>query len=171
MTRSTSRHRLHLAWLLASVVTLFGCGGGGSSRSPVGTDTTPGPCAGGCADTSTKLTVSDVETVIAQAVAEAQAQGVDATIAVVDRVGNVLGIFQMAPQAVLVASAVDANNMPVIDGGLEGVTAANGVDAAAALAKAITGAFLSSEGNAFTTRTANQIVQENFNPGEMNQPA
>ena len=26
-------------------------------------------------------------------------------------------------------------------------------------------------GNAFTTRTANQIVQEHFNPGEINQPA
>ena len=36
---------------------------------------------------------------------------------------------------------------------------------AAAIAKAITGAYLSSGGNAFTTRTASQIVQENFNPG------
>jgi hypothetical protein len=36
---------------------------------------------------------------------------------------------------------------------------------AAAIAKAITGAYLSSNGNAFSTRTASQIVQENFNPG------
>ncbi|HYY16335.1 MAG TPA: hypothetical protein VE965_06795, partial [Gammaproteobacteria bacterium] len=40
----------------------------------------------------------------------------------------------------------------------------------AAIAKAITAAYLSSEGNAFSTRTANQIVQEFFNPGEIDQP-
>jgi len=36
----------------------------------------------------------------------------------------------------------------------------------AAIAKAVTGAYLSSEGNAFSTRTASQIVQSHFNPGE-----
>ena len=41
----------------------------------------------------------------------------------------------------------------------------------AAIAKAVTEAYLSTEGNAFTTRTASQIVQENFNPGEFNQPS
>lgn len=41
----------------------------------------------------------------------------------------------------------------------------------AAISKAITGAYLSSSGNAFTTRTAGQIIQEHFNPGEQNQPA
>ena len=35
---------------------------------------------------------------------------------------------------------------------------------AAPIAKAITGAYLSSGGNAFTTRTASQIIQENYNP-------
>jgi uncharacterized protein GlcG (DUF336 family) len=39
-----------------------------------------------------------------------------------------------------------------------------------AIAKAVTGAYLSSSGNAFSTRTASQIVQENFNPGETLQP-
>ena len=34
----------------------------------------------------------------------------------------------------------------------------------------MTGAYLSSEGNAFSTRTASQIVQENFNPGEISAP-
>jgi uncharacterized protein GlcG (DUF336 family) len=38
--------------------------------------------------------------------------------------------------------------------------------ALAAIAKAVTGAYLSSEGNAFSTRTASQIVQEHFNPLE-----
>ncbi len=38
-------------------------------------------------------------------------------------------------------------------------------------AKAITAAYLSSEGNAFSTRTASQIVQEHFNPGEFGGPS
>ncbi|MEO0363389.1 MAG: heme-binding protein, partial [Pseudomonadota bacterium] len=42
------------------------------------------------------LTSADVQQVIAQAVNEADAQGAPATIAVVDRVGNVLAVFQMA---------------------------------------------------------------------------
>ena len=41
----------------------------------------------------TFLTVADVQDVIARAVAEAQARNAPATIAVVDRVGNVLGVF------------------------------------------------------------------------------
>ena len=41
----------------------------------------------------------------------------------------------------------------------------------AAIAKAITGAYLSSGGNAFTTRTASQIVQDHFNPGETFSPS
>ena len=43
-------------------------------------------------------------------------------------------------------------------------------DTLAALAKAITGAYLSSEGNAFSTRTASMIVQQFFYPGEVDQP-
>ena len=45
------------------------------------------------------------------------------------------------------------------------------IDHAAAIAKAVTGAYLSSEGNAFSSRTASQIVQEHFNPREQFQPA
>jgi uncharacterized protein GlcG (DUF336 family) len=39
--------------------------------------------------------------------------------------------------------------------------------AAGAIAKAITGAYLSSSGNAFSTRTASQIVQEHFPPSRV----
>jgi uncharacterized protein GlcG (DUF336 family) len=53
-------------------------------------------------------------------------------------------------------------------GGLEGVNSLP--SAAAAVAKAVTGAYLSSAGNAFSTRTASQIVQSHFNPRESNQP-
>ena len=41
------------------------------------------------------LTVQDIEQILAQAIAEALARGVAGTIAVVDRVGNVLAVFRM----------------------------------------------------------------------------
>ena len=63
-----------------------------------------------------------------------------------------------------------------VSGGLEGIAcpvaaAPVNIDHAAAIAKAVTGAYLSSEGNAFSSRTASQIVQEHFNPREEFQPA
>ncbi len=124
--------------------------------------------------------VAQVQQIIAQAVEEALLLGAPATIAVVDRVGNVLGIFEMngaAGQNVLVdpgrTSLAETPgrvvNLPALDpnNGLNNVALPLG--RAAAVAKAITGAYLSSSGNAFTSRTASQIVQENFNPGEVNQ--
>ena len=60
-----------------------------------------------------RLSVSDVQTIIAQAVAEAKAQGKPAVIAVVDRVGNVLAVYSMAgaPPTATIRSAPDpANN-------------------------------------------------------------
>lgn len=139
----------------------------------------PSPCpkcqlAERSAHSGTRLEVADVQRVIAQAVAQAQALDAVASIAVVDRVGNVLGVYQMAGDAPDVRIATTDPGEPTIDGGLEGIVlpAAVGGGALAAIAKAITGAYLSSsDGNAFTTRTANQIVQEHFNPGEINQPA
>ncbi len=138
-----------------------GCGGGGGGGAPVGAEA-PGavPCDGSCASATSVLTVADVERVISQAVGEADARGVAATIAVVDRVGNVLGVFHMAGAA----GTVTITSGTGVTGGLEGV---NIVPATiAAIAKAVTGAYLSSEGNAFSTRTASQIVQQHFNPGE-----
>jgi len=152
---------------LALVVLLVACGSGSRQQADGVDPATPNPgCAGSCADTATNLTISDVEDVIAQAVAEAQARNVEATIAVVDRVGNVLGVFRMnaAATAVTVASPAAA-----VDGGLEGVNIVP--DSLAAIAKAITAAYLSTEGNAFSTRTASQIVQDHFNPGDSQQPA
>ena len=64
-----------------------------------------------------------------------------------------------------------------MSGGLEGIrlpvapVPTVNIDHAAAIAKAVTGAYLSSEGNAFSSRTASQIVQEHFNPREQFQPA
>ncbi len=153
---------------LASLLLLLTACGGGSSPAAAGVDpaTPPAGCIGNCADTPTSLSVTDVEAVIAQAVAEAQALGVDATIAVVDRVGNVLGVFRMNGAATTVTVRSPGGN---VDGGLEGVNIVP--DTLTAIAKATTAAYLSTEGNAFGTRTASQIVQDHFNPGDNMQPA
>ena len=150
----------------ALVLVLYGCGGGSPGQPPVSVDpnTPPIGCSGFCADTPTQLSVADVEGVIAQAVAEAQARGVSATIAVVDRLGNVLAVFRMNGAA---TSVTVASGMPV-SGGLEQVNIVP--DSMAAISKAVTAAYLSSEGNAFSTRTASQIIQDHFNPLETMQP-
>lgn len=125
-----------------------------------------GGCSGFCADTPTRLEVVDVERILAQAVAEATARGAPATIAIVDRTGNVLGVFRMTGADTLITTDGGRG----VTGGLDGLVDAV-PDTLAAIAKAITAAYLSSEGNAFTTRTASQIVQLHFYPGEFGQPS
>ena len=137
-----------------------GGGGGGSTPTPSPTPTpTPTPTGGLYAPPAAEaLTTSDVERVLAQAIAEAQARSLPSVIAVTDRVGNVLGVFRMTgARATATTSAapngvnIDAQNVTFpAEGG--------------AIAKAVTGAYLSSGGNAFSTRTASQIVQEHFPP-------
>ena len=158
---------LRAVCLACIMLVLVACGGGSQKKAGGVDPATPEQgCEGSCADTPTSLSVADVENVIAQAVAEAQARGVNATIAVVDRVGNVLTVFRMngATTSIIVSSPGAA-----IDGGLEGVNIVP--DSLAAIAKAVTAAYLSTEGNAFTTRTASQIVQDHFNPLDSLQPA
>ncbi|HWT14953.1 MAG TPA: heme-binding protein [Patescibacteria group bacterium] len=163
---------LHRLWGLAVVAALVsGCSGSGNSGDPVGTAPPPSTgstdsgCTGSCATAASLLSVADVQKVIAQAVNEAQAQNQPATIAVVDRVGNVLGVYRMAGARTTVT--IDSGRGVV--GGLEGVAIIP--SELAAISKAVTGAYLSSEGNAFSTRTASQIVQEHFNPGEFGGPS
>ena len=105
--------------------------------------------------------------VIAQAVAEAQARGVHAHVAVTDRMGNVLAVYSMpgAPATVAIDGGLG------VVGGLDGIAQGTVPATLAAIAKALTGAYLSSQGNAFTTRTAGQIIQEHFDPGERGEPA
>jgi uncharacterized protein GlcG (DUF336 family) len=165
---------------------LSGCGGSGSdasgapsdlsspgtSASPAGgspvAGTAPASCTGQCADASRALSAEEVGRVIAQGVQEAQARGSRATIAVVDRVGNVLAVYRMAGASATMT--IGRNRTGGGSGsGLDGVDIVP--SALGAIAKAITGAYLSTEGNAFSTRTASQIVQEHFNPGERLAPS
>ncbi len=160
---------MSLRTLLLTTTLLLACACGGGSQpqsSDVDSNTPAAGCDGSCANTPTQLTAANVESVIAQAVNEAQARGVSGTVAVVDRVGNVLAVFRMTAAAAAITIASPGGN---IDGGLEGINIIP--DSMAAIAKAVTAAYLSTEGNAFSTRTASQIVQDHFNPLDNLQPA
>jgi uncharacterized protein GlcG (DUF336 family) len=102
------------------------------------------------------LNADEVARIVSQAASEAQAAGLRAWIAVTDAEGNPLALFRMtgAPDTSVVVGTFGQ--------GLEGRALPA---AAVALTKAGSGAFLSSGGNAFSTRTASFIVQENFPPG------
>jgi uncharacterized protein GlcG (DUF336 family) len=166
-------------WLaVALVLELSACSGGGPALTGDGSSGASA-CDGGCTTAASVLSVGDVQRIIAQGVAEARARGASATIAVSDRVGNVLAVYRMGVAATRVVqlAATDGNTTTV--GGLEGIRlpvpatalAALNLDDQAAITKALTAAYLSSEGNAFSTRTASQIVQQHFNPGDLGRPS
>src|SRR4029077_18702811 len=87
------------------------------------------------------LTAADVQTIINQAVTRAVRISPNSVIAVTDREGYVLGIW-------------------VVRGGI-----ATPGEIATAVSKAGTAAYLSSNQNAFTSRTAGFIIQQHFPPG------
>jgi uncharacterized protein GlcG (DUF336 family) len=128
--------------------------------------------------TAGNLTTDDVRAVIAQAVSAAAAINRAVTVAVVDKEGNVLGVFKMTgaadrtqfrggtsftqsfdPATGLVAQGLEGTNL---------IPALNPVRRAA-ISKAGTAAFFSTQGNAFTPRTAGFIIQEHFPAGVSNQ--
>ena len=157
------RPRGGTAWVSAGALMLAGCGGGGSTPTPAPTPApapapTPAPAGNYTPPAQVALTAAEVGLVVARAAAQADAMGRPATIAVVDRVGNVLAVFRMdgAPASAAIPDAPNGANVDI-----------QGLDVpaeAAAIAKAITGAYLSSGGNAFSTRTASMIVQPHFPP-------
>jgi len=165
-------------WLLIGVLVctcLLSCSGDEASTDGVTTNSAIADveCVGQCTNSSSFLSTSDVKQLLAQGIAHAKSINKDATFAIVDRVGNVLAVYRMAGvNTQITISSTGVGSVPV-DSGLEGIVLPDGLngDGLAAISKAITAAYVSSEGNAFSTRTAAQIVQEHFNPGELNQPA
>lgn len=123
------------------------------------------------------LTVSDIQTIIGQAVAAAQRLRVAGTFAITDREGNVLALYQMNGANKLVV----VKDLGTAGQGLEGLGGPQGFDARntnqvvqsvfAAISKAGTGAFLSTQGNAFTTRTAAYIIRDHIPPFIRNMPS
>lgn len=161
-----------VAALTSAAFLLASCGGGGGGGSTPVTPTTPSqtPVFGVPAQES--LTAADVQKILAQSIEEAAARNKPAIISVVDRVGNVLAVYQMTGTPTTFRAAT--THRPVTPTDIEGLViagspAANPL-AAGAIAKAVTGAYLSSSGNAFSTRTASFIVQEHFPAGNNQLP-
>jgi uncharacterized protein (TIGR03437 family) len=134
------------------------------------------------------LSPDDVKLILAQTVAKAQQSNLPITAAVLDTEGNVLGIFKMngARSDVTLGSTDLRNGQPFRPlpptgpdpDGLEQfkVPVAPGLGilsdgaALAAISKAGTAAFFSTQGSAISTRTASSIVLENFPVGISSQP-
>jgi uncharacterized protein GlcG (DUF336 family) len=157
--------RLLCGILFLGLVSCGGGGGGGSSSTSISSSTTS--FTGGCSAVSfsqQSLSAAEVDQVIAQAVSVASTLGQSATVAVVDRVGNVLGVFQMSGGDYNVTITSNKG----VSGGLESVSLDSKF---AAISKAITGAYLSSSGNAFSTRTAGFIIQDHYIPQVSNSSA
>ena len=160
-------HRSTTALVASLALVLAGCGGSSGAPSPVPTPTpTPTATSGGLFTPPAQeaLTTADVQRIIAQAAGEATARSLPSWIVVTDRVGNVLAAFRMtgARDTMRVSvKTIGGNAAAGQELGLQGATvpAVTG-----AIAKALTGAYLSSGGNAFTSRTASQIVQQHFPP-------
>lgn len=149
------------ALAIAAAIGLSSCGG--SSERTLSSD-----CSFTVASTPQSLTSTEVDQILAQAADVARQLNQQATIAVVDRVGNVLGVYRMA------AGGINTEFDVTLRTGLLGTTSILGLEnrtvpsALAAISKAVTGAYLSSSGNAFSTRTAGFIIQQHFVPGVQN---
>jgi uncharacterized protein GlcG (DUF336 family) len=117
--------------------------------------------AGGTLSAQPRLESAEVDRIVRQAAAEARRVGLSAHIAVTDAEGNILARFRMegAPDTTVVRP------LPGEPGrrgnGLEGDRLPASF---AAVSKAGTGAFLSTGGHAFSTRTASFIIQDHFPP-------
>ncbi len=147
-----------VAFITACALLLGGCGGDGGT-SPAATPSTPAaPTTVFSVPAQVALGTVDVQQVIAQAASEATARGLPAVIAVTDRVGNVLAVYRMAGAKAMATTSAAPNGVNV---DAQNVTFPA---EAGAIAKAVTGAYLSSGGNAFSTRTASQIVQPHYPP-------
>jgi uncharacterized protein GlcG (DUF336 family) len=138
-----SRSKARIAALAATVVALFSC--------------VP-------AQAAPQLTREEVELIVAQAASEAKRINHSAIIAVTDREGFVLALWDVKkrlPQQLPLFPLFLESNLPVVK--------AYGL-VCAAVTRASTAAFLSSDENGFTTRTAGYIIQQHFPPGVRNTP-
>ncbi|MFM9959165.1 MAG: heme-binding protein [Phycisphaerales bacterium] len=118
-------------------------------------------------DPSLALTLNEIKGVFSACVARATQLGVNATISLVDREGNILGVVRMRDTTL----RFDTGQSTIIGGGVGGLEGISLPSSIFATSKAGTAAFLSTTGNAFSTRTAGFIIQQNFPGGAKNAPS
>jgi uncharacterized protein (TIGR03437 family) len=174
----------------SSGATTQAAGAAQSSETTVTSNAAQVSAIGPAPPSPSTLSAADVQLIIAQAVAKAQQMGFAATFAVLDTEGNPLGIFKMngARSDILVGSTnlvngkptrllqngmVDPDGLELLRLPLSGAPPGLLSDAAAlaAISKAGTAAFFSTQGSAISTRTASSIIQEFFPVGISSQPA
>lgn len=154
----------------ASTVSIFAlllasCGGGGGGNDKAPQPPAPDPPVGAQPVFQTPalvgLTVADIQRIIAQGVAEAQAQNRPSGFVVIDRVGNVLAVFVMNGTDLTLRTPPAPNGQST---DLQNLNLPAPAALAGGISKALTSSYFSSVGAAFSSRTANDIVQETFPP-------
>ena len=143
------------------IVLLAACGGSDSvEKAPM-----PQPSALPPDDTlvaAKRLLPDDVAGILDQAIEQMIARGATGVVSISDRVGNILAVSQhgVSTRYVQVAPGPGAETAS----GNVGLQSALVPRTAVAISKAVTGAYVSSGGNAFSTRTASMIIQPHFPP-------
>ncbi|MDC1238930.1 heme-binding protein [Pseudomonadales bacterium] len=144
-----------------TIVLLAACGGSESvEKAPM-----PQPSALPPDDTlvaAKRLLPEDVAGILDQAIEQMIARGATGVVSISDRVGNILAVSQhgVSTRYVQVAPGPGAETAS----GNVGLQSALVPRTAVAISKAVTGAYVSSGGNAFSTRTASMIIQPHFPP-------
>lgn len=136
-------------------------GGGGSDPGQPQPPNPPPPTAVFQTPALERLTVADIQRIISQGVAEAQAQGQPSGFVVTDRVGNVLAVFTMNGANLTLRTPQAPNGQ---NDALQGLNLPAPAALAGGISKALTSSYFSSVGAAFSTRTANDILQETLPP-------
>lgn len=145
-----------------SALLVASCGGGGGSDPQQPQPQQPPPATAVFQTPALeRLTVADIQRIIAQGVAEAQAQGQPSGFVVTDRVGNVLAVFTMNGADLTLRTPAAPNGQ---NDALQGLNLPAPAALAGGISKALTSSYFSSVGAAFSTRTANDILQETLPP-------
>ncbi|MGQ0659480.1 heme-binding protein [Sphingosinicella sp.] len=158
------RHKTSVVAIAALLTASCGGGGGGSGPGPQPEQQTPPPSAATPVFQTPQLvglSVADVQQIIANGVAEAQAQNQPSGFVVIDRVGNVLAVFAMNGANLTLRTPPAPNG---VNSALQNLTLPAPAALAGGISKALTSSYFSSVGAAFSTRTANDILQETLPP-------
>lgn len=127
---------------------------------------------GQTAPSQNMLSVTDVQTIIAQAVAKAVQLNMNVTVGVTDKEGNVLGVFRMngAPATTRIGAFNLQNGQRLKPPDPDGLQDTDVPASFATISKAGTASFFSTQGSGISSRTASFIIQEHFPPQVQNQP-
>lgn len=149
--------------IVIAAMLLASCGGGGATSAVTAPQPpTPQPTTAVFQTPQQEnLTVADIQRIISQGVGEAQAQGRPSGFVVTDRVGNVLAVFVMNGTNLTLRTPPASNGQ---NADLQNLNLPAPAALAGGISKTLTAAYFSSMGAAFSSRTANDIVQETFPP-------